>query len=445
MSEQPKILIVDDRAENLFTLEKVLRKLPVTIIQANCGAAALALALEHSFFVAIVDVQMPDMDGYELVELLRGNETTAILPVIFVSAIFSDEYHHRKGYDAGAVDFLSKPFVPEILLSKVRVFLDLYRQRQRLQEVVAQLNSVNAEVQALNETLERKVRERTAAMERAYDDLALLDRGKSDFIEIISHELRTPLSLVVGYSEILLETPLIASNERYRQQVQAIVNGADRISEIVASMLDIVRIDSRALELDYQPLSLSLLFSGQQQLLATACQERNLTLTIDALDALPEIEADTGSLVKVFSNLLLNAIKYTPDGGAITVSGHYVPLDDVAGGFVEVIISDTGIGIDPTAHDLIFTKFFQAGPVAFHSSGKTKFKGGGPGLGLTVARGIVEAHGGKIWAESSGYDETTCPGSEFHVLLPLHPGLTKAAAVTQRALELVSVSTSEKG
>lgn len=445
MPQQPKILIVDDKAENLFTLEKVLRKLPVTIIQANSGAAALALALEHSFFVAIVDVQMPEMDGYELVELLRGNETTAILPVIFVSAIFSDEYHHRKGYDAGAVDFLSKPFVPEILLSKVRVFLDLYRQRQRLQEVVAQLNSVNAEVQALNETLERKVRERTAALERAYDELALLERGKSDFIEVISHELRTPLSLVMGYSEILLETPLIAGNERYRQQVQAIVNGADRISEIVASMLDIVRIDSRALELDYQPLSLPSLFARQQQLLATACQERSLTLTIDALDALPEIEADTGSLAKAFNNMLLNAIKYTPDGGAITVSGRYVPLDDVAGGFVEVIISDTGIGIDPAAHDLIFTKFFQAGPVAFHSSGKTKFKGGGPGLGLPVARGIVEAHGGKIWAESPGYDETTCPGSEFHVLLPLHPGLTKAAAVTQRALELVSVPTSEKG
>lgn len=445
MSEQPKILIVDDKAENLFTLERVLRKLPVTIIQANSGAAALALALEHSFFVAIVDVQMPEMDGYELVELLRGNETTAILPVIFVSAIFSDEYHHRKGYDTGAVDFLSKPFVPEILLSKVRVFLDLYRQRQRLQEVVAQLNRINAEVIALNETLERKVRERTAAMERAYDELALLDRSKSDFIEIISHELRTPLSLVVGYSEILLETPLIAGNERYRQQVQTIVNGADRISEIVASMLDIVRIDSRALKLDYQPLSLALLFAGQQQLLAEACYERNLTLTIDALDVLPEIEADMGNLVKVFNNLLLNAIKYTPDGGAITVSGRYVPLDGVAQGFVEVIISDTGIGIDPTAHDLIFTTFFQVGPVAFHSSGKTKFKGGGPGLGLTVARGIVEAHGGKIWVESPGYDETTCPGSEFHVLLPLHPGLTKPTAVTQRALELISVSTDDKG
>jgi CheY-like chemotaxis protein/putative methionine-R-sulfoxide reductase with GAF domain len=107
---------------------------------------ALALSLDHDFFAAIVDVQMPEMDGYELVELLRGNESTMTLPVIFVSAIYSDEYHHRKAYDAGAVDFLSKPFVPEVLLSKVKVFLDLYRQRQQLESLVMQLHSVNEEL-----------------------------------------------------------------------------------------------------------------------------------------------------------------------------------------------------------------------------------------------------------------------------------------------------------
>ncbi len=442
MPEQPHILIVDDRAENLFTLEKVLRKLPVTVIQARSGAAALALTLEHDFFAAIVDVQMPEMDGYELAELLRGNETTATLPLIFVSAIFSDEYHHRKGYDAGAVDFLSKPFVPEILLSKVRVFLDLYQQRRRLQELVVQLHAVNAEVHAFNEALEQKVRERTAALAEAYRDLAVLDRSKSDFIEIISHELRTPLSLVVGYSEILLETPWIAESARYRQQVQAIVTGANRITEIVSSMLDIIRIDSQVLELDYQPVILAQLFERQQRLLAATCQERHLTLAIAALDGLPVIEADAAGLAKVFSHLLGNAIKYTPDGGAIMVIGRYLPLDDVARGFVEVVVSDTGIGIDPAVHELIFTKFFQTGPVAFHSSGKTKFKGGGPGLGLTIARGIVEAHGGKIWVESPGHDEVTCPGSQFHVLLPLHPGLTNPDAMMRRALELVDYTDS---
>lgn len=143
MSDKPKILIVDDKPENLFALDKVLQKLAVEVLQAKSGKEALDLVLEHEFALAIVDVQMPQMDGYELVELIRGNYGTSSLPVIFVSAIFSDEYHHRKGYDAGAVDFMSKPFIPEILLSKVRVFVDLYEKRLKLQKLVDELNSAN--------------------------------------------------------------------------------------------------------------------------------------------------------------------------------------------------------------------------------------------------------------------------------------------------------------
>jgi DNA-binding response OmpR family regulator len=143
MTNKPKILIVDDKPQNLFALEKTLEKLNVEIFKASLGNEALGLTLEHDFCMAIVDVQMPEMDGYELVELMRGNEVTASLPVIFVSAIYSDEYHHRKGYDSGAVDFMSKPFIPEILLSKVRVFINLYEQRQNLQNLVGELNHAN--------------------------------------------------------------------------------------------------------------------------------------------------------------------------------------------------------------------------------------------------------------------------------------------------------------
>jgi CheY-like chemotaxis protein len=133
MPTKPKILIVDDRPQNLYLLQRVLQRLEAEIIQADSGAGALALALENDFCVAILDVQMPEMDGYELAELMRGNESTATLPIIFVSAIYSDEYHHRRGYDAGAVDFMSKPFNPDILISKVKVFIDLYNQRSKLQ------------------------------------------------------------------------------------------------------------------------------------------------------------------------------------------------------------------------------------------------------------------------------------------------------------------------
>jgi len=141
-----KILIVDDKEQNLYTLKQVLEPLNVEVVQTTSPVEALQLTLTYEFCLAIVDVQMPEMDGYELVELLRGNPDTAHLPVIFVSAIYSDEYHHRKGYDAGAVDFMSKPFVPEILLSKVKVFLDLHHQRVKLQEQ-------NAEIQVLNQRL----------------------------------------------------------------------------------------------------------------------------------------------------------------------------------------------------------------------------------------------------------------------------------------------------
>ena len=143
MTDKPKILIVDDKTENLFVLEKTLQKLDVEIFQAKSGNEALGLSLEHEFCMAIVDVQMPEMDGYELVGLMRGNDATAELPVVFVSAIFSDEYHHRKGYDTGAVDFMSKPFIPEIMLSKVKVFIELYNQRVKLQNAVDELHHAN--------------------------------------------------------------------------------------------------------------------------------------------------------------------------------------------------------------------------------------------------------------------------------------------------------------
>jgi CheY-like chemotaxis protein len=152
--QKPKILIVDDKPENLFALEKLLKKLDADVLQATSGTEALKLSLEHDFCLLITDIQMPEMDGYEFVELLRSNQRTATLAVIFVSAIYSDEYHHRKAYDSGAVDFMSKPFIPEIMLSKVRVFMDLYEKRQNLQSLVDELYQANSALLHHNMILE---------------------------------------------------------------------------------------------------------------------------------------------------------------------------------------------------------------------------------------------------------------------------------------------------
>ena len=158
MTDKPKILIVDDKPQNLFALEQTLQKLAVDVIRSTSGNDALGLVLEHEFALAIVDVQMPEMDGYELAELLRKNKDTTRLPIIFVSAIYSDEYHHRKGYESGAVDFLSKPFVPEILLSKVHVFIDLYEKRRELQNTVDELHHANSVLSRRTMQLETSIK-----------------------------------------------------------------------------------------------------------------------------------------------------------------------------------------------------------------------------------------------------------------------------------------------
>jgi signal transduction histidine kinase len=262
-----------------------------------------------------------------------------------------------------------------------------------------------------------------SALDQANRNLERLDRTKSDFISISSHELRTPLTLISGASQMLLDDPDLQKNPYYNQLLSKMHTGTVRLHEIVDSMLDMAKIDTRALDLEPQPVSLHNLIRGVCNDLRVDIEERKQILDIQNLDEMPSVPADMPALRKVFYHIIVNAIKYTPDEGKITISGRLVEPNpnDLRNGAVEVLISDTGIGIDPRFHDLIFTKFYQTGELALHSTGKSKFKGGGPGLGLAIARGIVEAHHGKIWVESTGYSEDNCPGSSFHVVLPLRP------------------------
>ncbi len=268
--------------------------------------------------------------------------------------------------------------------------------------------------------LEEMVRERTVAVQEAYDQLERLDRTKSDFIRIAAHELRTPLTVMRGYSKMLLNDATVPEPPHRLELVKGIHTGAIRLQEIVTSMLDMAKIDSRVLELYPEPLYLPSVIELVAQTFAEPLLERKHTLVVADMSDLPSIMADPDALQKVFYHLIANAIKYTPDGGKITITGRCLDGDsELPSPAIEVVVSDTGIGIDPAAQELIFTKFYQTGELALHSTGKTIFKGAGPGLGLAVARGIIEAHHGKIWVESQGHDETTFPGSHFHVVLPL--------------------------
>jgi signal transduction histidine kinase len=268
--------------------------------------------------------------------------------------------------------------------------------------------------------LNAQLRQAYAALDQANGALQKIDRAKTDFISIASHELRTPLTVMRGYAGMLLDAPGVQQQETLRKWVSGIDESTLRMNEIMESMFDIAQIDNQTLQMHMQAVNLGDLIHAVAQNLRKTAGDRGQSLTVD-LHPLPAVQADPNLLEKVFVQLIRNAIKFTPDGGKIQVSGHEIiePAPDLPGGGVEIEVSDTGVGVAPEDAEIIFTKFFQPGDLSRHSSGSTKFRGAGAGLGLALSRGIVEAHGGRIWAESPGYDEENCPGSQFHVLLPL--------------------------
>jgi signal transduction histidine kinase len=249
---------------------------------------------------------------------------------------------------------------------------------------------------------------------KARSDLKKLDQSKSNFVSVAAHELKTPLTLIDGYTAMMIDTILKQEDHDLLVHTNGILNGSKRLRAIIDDMIDVSLIENQMLTLNFQAFWLNRLVEFVLLEISPVCKERRIDIDIDPFPGFSEVNfGDPERLIQLFRNLLTNAIKFTPDNGKINVTGRKLS------GFVEVIISDTGIGIDLEDQLIIFDKFSRVGNVALHSSGKTKFKGGGPGLGLPIAKGIAEAHGGSIWVESPGYSETNFPGTTFHVLLPL--------------------------
>ncbi len=258
---------------------------------------------------------------------------------------------------------------------------------------------------------------RTLELERANQILEQMDRTKVSFIHISAHELRTPLTLIQGYSYMLQQ--MAKKDTDLATIANGLMEGFERMEEVVNSMLDVSKIDSKTLDLSPEKANLDFIITKAKKSFESALEERRLKFSTKGLKNLPIIPADINLLHKVFYHVIMNAIKYTPDGGEIIVRGKVVE-ESPGSSDVEISVSDTGIGISKQNLDVVFEKFYQTGEVLMHSSGKTKFKGGGPGLGLAIARGIVEAHGGQIWLDSPGYDEETNPGTTVYIRLPVN-------------------------
>ena len=262
-----------------------------------------------------------------------------------------------------------------------------------------------------------ELRQANEELTQAFRKLERLDRTRSDFIQLSAHELRTPVASLVGYAQMMQSDSIVQENPGLKELVEGVVASTERLHRVFNRILDVSRLMSGEVQVIRSPLFIPVIFEGIQLRFERALEERNLTLELVGLRDLPICSGDPDMIYKVFYHLVDNAVKYTPDGGRITVTGRTVEVPGL-GQCVEVAVEDTGIGIAPQDRDLIFEKFYRTGEVALHSSGTFNFKGGGPGLGLAIAQGAVLAHGGRIWAESPGYDEETCPGSRFVVQLP---------------------------
>lgn len=386
----PKLLIVDDKPQNIYALEKLLSALAVNVISATSGFQALELTLEHEFCLAIVDIQMPEMDGYELVELLRGNPTTASLPVIFVSAIYSDEYHHRKGYDAGAVDFLSKPFVPEILLSKVQVFLDLYNQQLKLKELAAQ--------SARLYEVEKKLR--SVEQARA-QDLAALNASKDRFFSIVSHDLRTPFNGLIGNAQLL--QLMLAENQiegEMAEVAEAIFASAQSTHRLLENLLSWSMMQRGIMEAHPESISLAQLIPATAEIFAPNAALKGIQLTVSVAEGLMAC-ADPEMVKTVLRNLLSNAIKFTPTGGRVSVTARPQLRYDVSTPeFIEVLVADTGVGMMEADLDKLFK-------IDVHFSTQGRGKEEGAGLGLILCKEMAEFNRGQLWLESAPGKGTT--------------------------------------
>ncbi|HEY3473571.1 MAG TPA: HAMP domain-containing sensor histidine kinase, partial [Anaerolineales bacterium] len=261
--------------------------------------------------------------------------------------------------------------------------------------------------------METRVAHISSEMERVQKRMERVDKSKSAFISVAAHELKTPITLIEGYASMMDDLMQQGKATNMRSLLAGMNTGIERLRSIVDDMIDVSMIDNDLLQLNFQPTQVSQMLSALSTEMEPTLRTRKLTVDLKDFDGSKEwIYIDAPRITQALRNVIHNAVKYTPDGGTITIDGRRLS------GFIEVTVADTGIGISAGDQTTIFEKFGQLGRVDLHSSGKTKFKGGGPGLGLPIARGILEAHGGSIWVQSEGHDELRNPGSTFHILIP---------------------------
>jgi signal transduction histidine kinase len=367
-------LLVDDLEENLLSLEALLRREGLLLLKARSGDQALELLLRHDVALALIDVQMPGLNGFELAELMRGNERTRRVPIIFVTAGSTDSHRRFQGYEAGAVDFIQKPIEADILRSKADVFFELFRQRQQL---ATQRDALEAQASALRDA----------------------DKRKDEFLATLAHELRNPLAPLRHGLDILRRNPSADAATDIRDMMD---RQLVHLVRLIDDLLDVSRVSQGKIDLRRERVRVEDVVRTAIEASRPLIDTSHHTLTIDMPTEPLWLDADPTRLSQVVANLLNNAAKYTPPGGRIGISVR------AAERMVTIAVTDTGIGIPPDMQPGIFQLFTQV-------DGHLEHAQGGLGIGLALVRQLVSLHGGTVEVASAG----TGLGSTFTLRMPL--------------------------
>ncbi|WP_332690121.1 hybrid sensor histidine kinase/response regulator [Devosia sp.] len=381
--ERACVLVVDDNPGKVLSLTAIISGMPLEVVTAASGRAALRWLLERDFALILLDVNMPAMDGYETAHLIHGRPRSAHTPIIFITAEAATDNDQFRGYTAGAVDWVFSPIIPEILRAKVQVFIDLYHLTR-----MAQLQT-------------EQLRQRAIDIERKNTQLEEVSRLKSSFLASMSHELRTPLNAIIGFAAVLQDGFLGELPPKQKEAVRHVRDAGNHLLALVNDILDISKIEAGKMVLHPEPCYLPQTLEDALTLVRSEATRKRLELCLEVAPEVGLIEADPAKLKQILYNLLSNAIKFTPEAGRVTVRGRRV------GTLVEVAVADTGIGVRPGDQERIFGEFEQV-----DSAYARQVEG--TGLGLPLTRRLVELHRGTLTLESA-----EGKGSTFTFTLPL--------------------------
>ncbi len=386
-NEKIYFLLVDDLEENLLSLDALLRRDGLVLLKARTGPEALELLLQHEVALALLDVQMPGMDGFELAELMRGTERTRHIPIIFLTAGAADYQRRFRGYETGAVDFIQKPIEADILRSKAQVFFDLYYQQLLL---IRQRDELRKSAEALLEA----------------------DRRKDEFLATLAHELRNPLAPIRNGLQVLRMNPDGDKADEVRTMMERQLT---HLVRLIDDLLDVARVSKGKIDLHRERISLQSVLQAAIEVSRSLIDDKKHSFAVSIPTVDLWLDADGTRLAQVIGNLLNNAAKYTPNGGQITLG---VKTD---GNDVSITVGDDGVGISNDMLPKVFELFTQV------DNDLTRTQGG-LGIGLALVSRLVEMHQGTITAESKGLGQ----GSTFTVRLPMAPTL-----VEEKSLETI--------